>query len=124
MKEFFTIKETITDLHEKVEMEAGSITQDQKYFADYLHGVKNFKPWMDNAETVAKTPLVKPAKIEDALALLETVKVSPVRACLMRCTFERRVFSNHDYFNVLEMGSSIKTMHFIAKRHLSLDISK
>ncbi|MPC55376.1 hypothetical protein E2C01_049309 [Portunus trituberculatus] len=74
MKEFFTIKETITDLHEKVEMEAGSITQDQKYFADYLHGVKNFKPWMDSAETVAKTALVKPSKIEDAFALLETVK--------------------------------------------------
>lgn len=80
MKEFFTIKETITDLHEKVEMEAGSITQDQKYFADYLHGVKNFKPWMDNAETVAKTPLTKPAKIEDALALLDTVKVSRVKS--------------------------------------------
>lgn len=75
MKEFFTIKETINDLHEKVEMEAGSITQDQKYFADYLYGVKNFKPWMDEAETVAKTPLTKPAKIEDAMALLETVKV-------------------------------------------------
>ncbi|XP_050728226.1 muscle-specific protein 300 kDa-like [Eriocheir sinensis] len=74
MKEFFTIKETINDLHEKVEMEAGSITQDQKYFADYLYGVKNFKPWMEEAETVAKTPLVKPAKIEDAMALLETVK--------------------------------------------------
>ena len=78
MKEFFTIKETITDLHEKVEMEAGSITQDQKYFADYLHGVKNFKPWMENAETIAKTPLGKPAKIEDAQTLLETVKVNRV----------------------------------------------
>ncbi|KAG0728076.1 hypothetical protein GWK47_033238 [Chionoecetes opilio] len=74
MKEFFTIKDTINDLHEKVEMEAGSITQDQKYFAEYLHGVKNFKPWMDTAEAVAKDPLGKPAKIEDALALLDTVK--------------------------------------------------
>lgn len=75
MKEFFTIKETINDLHEKVEMEAGSITQDQKFFADYLYGVKNFKPWMEEAENVAKTALPKPAKIEDAMALLETVKV-------------------------------------------------
>lgn len=75
MREYYTIKETIQDLHEKVEMEAGSITQDQRYFADYLYGVKNFKPWMEEAENVAKTPLVKPAKLEDALTLLETVKV-------------------------------------------------
>ncbi|XP_069172218.1 muscle-specific protein 300 kDa-like [Procambarus clarkii] len=75
MREFNTIKDTIHDLHEKVEIEAGSITQDQKYFAEYLYGVKNFKPWMEEAETVAKTPLVKPAKLDDALALLEEVKV-------------------------------------------------
>lgn len=29
---------------------------------------------MDDAENVAKTPLLKPEKLEDALALLETVK--------------------------------------------------
>ncbi|KAK7020239.1 hypothetical protein SK128_027530 [Halocaridina rubra] len=74
MKEFCTIKDTINELYERIEIEAGSITQDQKYFADYLYGVKNFKPWMDEAEAVAKTTLVKPEKLEDALALLETVK--------------------------------------------------
>lgn len=74
MREFATIRETINDLHERVEIEAGSITQDQKYFAEYLYGVKNFKPWMEEAESVAKTPLVKPAKLEDAMALLEQVK--------------------------------------------------
>ncbi|XP_066974503.1 muscle-specific protein 300 kDa-like isoform X1 [Macrobrachium rosenbergii] len=74
MKEFYTIKETINELHEKVEIEAGSITQDQKYFAEYLYGVKNFKPWMEEAETVAKTALVKPEKLDDAVALLTNVK--------------------------------------------------
>lgn len=74
MREFITIKDTINELHDKVEIEAGSITQDQKYFAEYLYGVKNFKPWMDEAESVAKAPLVKPEKLEDAMALLETVK--------------------------------------------------
>ena len=75
MDEFAKIKETVNDLHEKVEVEAGSITQDQKYYADYLCGVKNFKPWMDEAETVAKTKLVKPPSLEEAKKLLETVKV-------------------------------------------------
>ncbi|XP_042891575.1 uncharacterized protein LOC122266063 [Penaeus japonicus] len=74
IREFDTIKDTINELHDRIEIEAGSITQDQKYFADYLHGVKNFKPWMEDAENVAKTPLQKPEKLEEALALLETVK--------------------------------------------------
>jgi len=74
LREFYNIKETIEELHEKIEVEAGSITQDQKYFAEYLHGVKNFKPWMEDAENVAKTVLIKPEKLEDALKLLESVK--------------------------------------------------
>ncbi|KAG7167418.1 putative Spectrin repeat-containing protein 1 [Homarus americanus] len=74
MREYNTIKDTIQELHDKVEIEAGSITQDQKYFAEYLYGVKNFKPWMEESETVAKTVLVKPAKLEDAMKLLEEVK--------------------------------------------------
>lgn len=73
MTEFMAVKDTITELHEKVEVEAGSITQDQRYFADYLYGVKNFKPWMDEAEAIAKAPLEKPTGLEEAKKLLETV---------------------------------------------------
>ena len=75
-EEFSKIKETVNELHEKVETEAGSITQDQKYYADYLCGVKNFKPWMDEAEAVAKTKLVKPVSLDETKKLLEEVKVS------------------------------------------------
>lgn len=72
--EFDTIKETVYDLYERIELEAGSITQDQKYFADYLYGIKNFKPWMDEAEGVSKTPLEKPVSLDQAKQLLETVQ--------------------------------------------------
>merc|ERR1712212_918484 len=74
MEEFETIKKTITDLHEKVEVEAGSITQDQKFYAEFFQGVKTFRPWMDGAETVAKTALHKPDTVDDAKKLLEEVK--------------------------------------------------
>jgi len=74
MEEFEKIKEAINELHERVEAEAGSITQDQKFYAEFFQGVKSFKPWMDQAETVAKTPLVKPATLADAQKLLEEVK--------------------------------------------------
>lgn len=76
MAEYDTIKETVKELHEKVETEAGSITQDQKYFAEYLHGIKNFKPWMDEAEAVTKAPMQKPLSLEETNKLLETVMVS------------------------------------------------
>lgn len=74
MEEFELIKETLSNLHEKIEVEAGSITQDQKHYADFFQGVKSFKPWMGEAETVAKAPVAKPATLEDAMKLLEEVK--------------------------------------------------
>merc|ERR1711970_1064675 len=63
----------IAELHEKVEVGAGSITQEQRYFADYLYGVKNFKPWMDEAEAIAKSNLEKPTGLEEAKKLLESI---------------------------------------------------
>jgi len=74
LEEFVKIKEFVQELHERVETEAGSITQDQKFYAEFFQGVKCFRPWMDQAETVAKTPLVKPSKLEDAKKLLDDVK--------------------------------------------------
>lgn len=74
MEEFETIRETINSLHEKVEIEAGSITQDQKFYAEFFQGVKSFRPWMDEAEKVAKTPLVKPETVDHAKTLLEETK--------------------------------------------------
>jgi len=65
-------KDFLNQVCAAVEKEAGSITQDQRFYADYLYGVKEFKPWMEEAETVAKTALPKPATLADALALLET----------------------------------------------------
>lgn len=72
MEEFDTIKKTIGELHDKIEIEAGSITQDQKYYAEFFQGVKSFKPWMEEAEKVAKAPLTKPETLEDAKKLMET----------------------------------------------------
>ncbi|KAF2369154.1 Spectrin repeat [Trinorchestia longiramus] len=75
MEEFENIKETINNMHEKIEVEAGSITEDQKHYAEYFQGVKSFKPWMESAEETAKTALAKPETLEDALKLLEEVKI-------------------------------------------------
>uniref|UniRef100_A0A2P2HZN4 Chromosome partition protein Smc-like n=1 Tax=Hirondellea gigas TaxID=1518452 RepID=A0A2P2HZN4_9CRUS len=75
MDEYELIKDTINNLHERVEVEAGSITTDQKHYAEFFQGVKAFKPWMDIADTTAKTPLVKPVSLEESLKLIEEVKI-------------------------------------------------
>ncbi|KAG7167419.1 uncharacterized protein LOC121868280 [Homarus americanus] len=67
-------KQFVTEVLEEVEKEAGSISQDQRFYADYLCVVKEFKPWMEAAETKAKEALPKPGTLEDALALLESCK--------------------------------------------------
>lgn len=67
-------KQFLKEVLEEVDKEAGSISQDQRYYADYLCGVKEFKPWMEQTEAKAKEPLPKPTTLEDALALLNSCK--------------------------------------------------
>jgi len=64
-------KAFITQVCENAEKEAGSISQDQRFYADYLCGVKEFKPWVEEAEAHTKAPLPKPTNLADCLALLE-----------------------------------------------------
>lgn len=81
------IKQVVVDVCADVEKEAGSISQDQRFYADYLCGVKDFKPWMENTEAKIKEPLPKPGSLDDALALLETCKVIECMTC------------GHDFFS-------------------------
>jgi len=67
-------KNKIKQVCDDIEKEAGSISEDQRFYADYLCGVKDFKPWMESAEASTKEELPKPNSIEDCIALLETVK--------------------------------------------------
>jgi len=66
------VKTYVTEVCEAVDKEAGAISKDQRFYADYLYGVKEIKPWMDDAEAKVKEVLPKPATLEDCLALLET----------------------------------------------------
>jgi len=62
----------ITEVCEAVDKEAGSISKDQRFYADYLYGVKEIRPWMDTAEAAVKEVLPKPTSIDDCAALLES----------------------------------------------------
>lgn len=68
-------RQYITEVCEAVEKEAGSISQDQRFYADYLCGVKEFKPWMEGAESHIKEALPKPNNLAECLSLLEDCQV-------------------------------------------------
>ncbi|XP_076044500.1 muscle-specific protein 300 kDa-like [Oratosquilla oratoria] len=72
--EWDDIKQFVMEVCDTIEKEAASISQDQRYYADYLCAVKEFKPWMDEAEGKVKAPLARPNNIEEALATLESLK--------------------------------------------------
>ncbi|RXG73575.1 39S ribosomal protein L21, mitochondrial [Armadillidium vulgare] len=54
MTDFKDLKEFITSLVADIEKEAGSISQDQKFFADYITGVKEVKPWQFDENCLSK----------------------------------------------------------------------
>jgi len=67
-------KSFVTDLCSDIEKEAGSISQDQRFYADYICLIKDFKPWMVEAEAAMKVVVPKPGSLGDALGLLEDTK--------------------------------------------------
>ncbi|KAG0728078.1 hypothetical protein GWK47_033240 [Chionoecetes opilio] len=72
------IKEFVQEVCAEVDNEAGSISSDQKFYADYLCSVKEFKPWMVAMEAKVKEAVPKPESLESALTLLEDCKAFDV----------------------------------------------
>jgi len=74
MADWNETKTYVVDLCADIDKEAGSISTDQRLYADYLYIVKDFKPWLGDSEAAMKEPMAKPASLEAALALLDTSK--------------------------------------------------
>jgi len=74
MQEWTDAKVFIQQVIDEIEKEANSISKDERLYADYYCLVKEFSPWMEEAETATKEPLIKPQNLEDCLALLANVK--------------------------------------------------
>merc|ERR1712004_797372 len=69
------------DLQEKVKKECDAFSEDVKYWAEYKTGIKEFTPWLNNAEKSSNDGLAKPTDLEQALALSAQVH-SVEKACL------------------------------------------
>merc|ERR1712045_283857 len=75
------ITKYIMDLQEKVKKECDAFSEDVKYWAEYKTGIKEFTPWLTNAEKSSNDGLAKPTNLEEALALSAQVH-SVEKACL------------------------------------------
>lgn len=71
LAEWHETKQWVQEVIDEIEKEATSISTDDRLYADYYCLVKEFTPWIGDAETKTKAPLTKPQNLEEALALLQ-----------------------------------------------------
>jgi len=82
------IQDFVNNLYQKVMKECDNFSEDVKYWAEYKTGIKEFKPWLAEAEKKSHEGLEKPQTLDEANAMFATVK-----------SFEG---SCHKHFKVLE----------------------
>merc|ERR1719500_2666648 len=67
------ISKFVTDLQEKVRKECDNFSEDVKYWAEYKTGIKEFIPWLNQAESASTEGLSKPSDLPQANALADKV---------------------------------------------------
>merc|ERR1719249_548912 len=69
------ITKYVSDLQEKVKTECDNFSEDVKFWAEYKTGIKEFAPWLSQAEVASTDGLSKPSDLAEANALSD-------KACL------------------------------------------
>ena len=82
----------VLDLQEKVKKECDNFSEDVKFWAEYKTGIKEFTPWLVQAESASSGGLSKPSNLLEATALSDKVHGYD-KACL-------------DHLKVLEAADS------------------
>ena len=86
------ISKYVLDLQEKVKKECDNFSEDVKFWAEYKTGIKEFTPWLVQAESASSGGLSKPSNLLEATALSDKVHGFD-KACL-------------DHLKVLEAADS------------------
>lgn len=68
------IEEFIKDLQKKVMKECDNFSEDVKFWAEYKTGIKEFRPWLENAEKRSTEGLTKPQTLDEANAMFAATK--------------------------------------------------
>merc|ERR1712218_30153 len=94
------IRDFILDLQKRVMKECDSFSEDVKYWAEYKTGVKQFAPWLANAENKSKEGLSKPQTLDEANAMYATVN-----------DFAKSCITNLEILNTAEKAANKMTTH-------------
>jgi hypothetical protein len=68
------IKKYVDDLYMRCAKECDNFSEDVKFWAQYKTGIKEFAPWLENAEKKSHEGLPKPQTLEEANAMFSSVK--------------------------------------------------
>merc|ERR1711923_410848 len=71
--ELARITKYVEDLQAKTKVECDKYSNDVKYWAEYRTGIKEFAPWLANAEKAATEGLSKPSSLDEVKALNDKV---------------------------------------------------
>ena len=69
------VRKTIDSLEDEVKTECAKFSEDVKFWAEFQTGIKEFEPWMKNAEVRKNMGLVKPTTLVEACQVLGDSKV-------------------------------------------------
>jgi len=67
------ITKYVKDLQENTKIECDKYSNDVKYWAEYRTGIKEFTPWLVEAEKASSVGLVKPSSLDEVKALKDRV---------------------------------------------------
>merc|ERR1712088_1047745 len=71
--ELARITKYVEDLQAKTKVECDKFSNDVKFWAEYRTGIKEFSPWLANAEKAATEGLSKPSSLDEVKALNDKV---------------------------------------------------
>jgi len=74
-KELERIHQFVLTLQGKVKQETANFSEDVKFWAEYMVGVKEFEPWLQSSEKEATSGLGKPASLPEALELYDKISL-------------------------------------------------
>jgi len=94
------IRDYILDLQKRVKTECDNFSEDIKYWAEYKTGVKQFAPWLANAENKSKEGLSKPQTLDEANAMYATVN-----------DFAKSCVTHLEILNTAEKAANKMTTH-------------
>merc|ERR1719402_1229693 len=73
------ITKYVSDLQEKVKKECDNFSEDVKFWAEYKTGIKEFAPWLSQAEVASTDGLSKPSDLAEANALSDKARLDHLK---------------------------------------------